>query len=133
MFESHRTPRSLGSSKELVDLAVVATDHLEHGMDFVKPLVLDKVPGDSVGRACLSMARLRMLPPVDLGDLEVGLLGTLHINPQLAAVAVALDQLLALLGLRMRLRPNPELGRRRKRQPRQRRHAVKVLQVVVVS
>jgi hypothetical protein len=33
----------------------------------------------------------------------------------------------------MRLRPNPELGRRRKRQPRQRRHAVKVLQVVVVS
>lgn len=132
MFKSQRMPRSLGSSKKLVDLAVIAADHLEHGMHPVEPLVLDQVPSDALRQTRLAMARLRMLPPVDLGDLEVGQLGTLHVDPPIAAVAVALDQLLALFGLGMRLSPHPEPGRRRKRQPRQRRHAVKVLQVVVV-
>ena len=44
------------------------------------------------------MAHLRVFPPEDLGNLEIGFLRTLHIDPLMTVVAETLNDRGALIG-----------------------------------
>lgn len=123
----------LAVRKQLADLGVITVDQLENTAHPLEPSILDKIAADTFRCRPLSMAHLGVFPPVYLGHLDLGILGSLHVNILAAAMAESLNDLSSLGGLDVGPSLSSKVRRGNERQPCRRRDAVEVLQMIIVG
>lgn len=125
-------PSLPAASHQLPHLPVHPSNQLQHLPHPLEPLILYKPTPYSLRRGRFLMTRLGMLPPVDLCDLYIGLLGSLHIDVLLARVAEALDDLISLAWFGAAF-ANAEFRGWGEGKTGEGRDAVEILKVVVVG